>query len=191
MNEQQPSNEMPPQPDRPRLYVANLAAYNNGLLHGVWLDADQEVDEIESQVQAMLRRSPVPLAEEVAVHDYEGFAGYRPSEFEPLERLALIAHGIVEHGPAFGGWADHCGGDAEQLDQFEEAFRGEWDSLTAYTEELLDDLGASETLAAVPAWLQPYVQLDVEALARDLQLGGDVWTAPAEGGGVYVFDGTR
>jgi Antirestriction protein (ArdA) len=29
----------------PRIYVACLAAYNNGRLHGEWIDADQPADE--------------------------------------------------------------------------------------------------------------------------------------------------
>jgi antirestriction protein len=189
MHEYQPQPEALPEPVRPRIYVADLAAYNAGRLHGSWLDADQEIDVLHEQVQAMLRRSPEPGAEEYAVHDFENFGEFVPHEFEPLERLARIGRGISEHGPAFGAWAAHCAGDDELLDQFEDAFRGEWASLAAYTEELLDDLGATATLSGVPEWLQPYVQLNVEGLSRDLELGGDVWTAPAEGG-VYVFDGT-
>lgn len=42
----------------PRIYVACLAAYNNGSLHGRWIDANQSVDDIEADVQAMLNASP-------------------------------------------------------------------------------------------------------------------------------------
>lgn len=57
----------------PRIYVACLAAYNNGILYGKWIDADQDADSIRLEIQIMLAGSPVPRAEEWAIHDYEGF----------------------------------------------------------------------------------------------------------------------
>ncbi|WP_024353472.1 antirestriction protein ArdA [Brevundimonas naejangsanensis] len=45
----------------PRIYVACLAAYNNGFLHGAWIDADQDADQIRVEIAAMLARSPVIL----------------------------------------------------------------------------------------------------------------------------------
>ena len=62
-----------------RIYVAGLAAYNAGHLHGVWIDATLELDDIQGQVDAMLAASPVEDAEEYAIHDFEGFDGYLPS----------------------------------------------------------------------------------------------------------------
>ena len=41
----------------PRIYVACLAAYNNGYLHGAWIDADQGADEIRSGPAPVLFRS--------------------------------------------------------------------------------------------------------------------------------------
>ena len=64
----------PAQPDRPRIYVACLAAYNNGCLHGRWIEATTP-DEIWEQVRAMLADSPEPDAEEWAIHDHDGFEG--------------------------------------------------------------------------------------------------------------------
>ncbi|MEP0315093.1 MAG: antirestriction protein ArdA, partial [Hyphomonas sp.] len=52
---------------RPRIYVACLAAYNNGCLHGRWI-AVTTPDEIMSEVRAMLADSPLPDAEEWAIH---------------------------------------------------------------------------------------------------------------------------
>lgn len=181
----------PPTPERPqgppRIYVASLADYNAGRLHGAWLDASQPVEELHAGIQSMLRRSREPLAEEFAIHDHDGFGPASLGEYESIDRVQRLASGIVEHGPAFAAWASHC--DPAELDRFEEAYRGEWPSVTAYADELLTDLGATETLERVPDWLQPYMTLDIEGFARDLCLGGDVWTEPSSNG-VYVFDGT-
>ena len=58
-----------------RIYVADLAAYNNGILHGVWIDATQDIDDIQEQINDMLASSPEEDAEEYAIRDDEGFAG--------------------------------------------------------------------------------------------------------------------
>jgi Antirestriction protein (ArdA) len=42
-----------------RIYVACLAAYNAGYLHGEWIDVT-DTDSINEQVQAMLKASPIP-----------------------------------------------------------------------------------------------------------------------------------
>ncbi len=47
--------------DVPRIYVADLAAYNAGKLRGVWIDATKEPDEIHAEVLAMLAGSPEPV----------------------------------------------------------------------------------------------------------------------------------
>lgn len=43
-----------------RIYVACLAAYNNGFLHGRWIDATADADEMQEEISAMLRASPCP-----------------------------------------------------------------------------------------------------------------------------------
>jgi len=32
------------------------------------------------------------------------------------------------------------------------------------------------------------VEIDYDSLARDMELGGDIFTAPAEDGGVYIYN---
>ena len=44
----------------PRIYAACLASYNNGALHGVWIDADQDPESITEKIRLMLRESPYP-----------------------------------------------------------------------------------------------------------------------------------
>lgn len=43
-----------------RFYAACLASYNNGVLHGRWIDASADVDEMKEEVSAMLRESRFP-----------------------------------------------------------------------------------------------------------------------------------
>ncbi|MFD6677747.1 antirestriction protein ArdA [Rhodococcus zopfii] len=84
-----------------------------------------------------------------------------------------------------------CGpGDETALNRFEEAYLGHYDSEQAYAEQLIDDLGYQQLLDdSVPASLRPYARIDTEALARDMQLDGDLHFYPADDGGVWIFDG--
>jgi antirestriction protein len=43
-----------------RIYAACLASYNNGRLHGTWIDADQDADDIRAEIGALLKASPYP-----------------------------------------------------------------------------------------------------------------------------------
>ena len=50
----------------PRIYVASLADYNAGRLHGRWIDADQPIEVIREEIAEMLTESKEPIAEEWA-----------------------------------------------------------------------------------------------------------------------------
>lgn len=44
-----------------RIYVACLASYNNGRLHGRWIDCDgKDSDDLQAEVNEILRSSPYP-----------------------------------------------------------------------------------------------------------------------------------
>ena len=105
-HEQQP--QQPEQPEvheqeprnNPRIYVASLSDYNAGRLHGSWLDAAQDPEALLAGISEMLATSPEPIAEEWAIHDYEGFCGAALSEYEDVATVSKLALGVVEHGPA-------------------------------------------------------------------------------------------
>lgn len=171
--------------DTPRVYVACLAAYNNGKLHGTWINADQDADDIRAGIADMLKASPETNAEEWAIHDFEGFGGLRLSEGEDIEQLVELAELITEHGDVSAKLVDHVGGlqyleHAKTL--MEDEYAGAHDSLEDFAYEFLEDTGQLES---VPDNLRPY--FDSEKFGRDLELGGDVFTIDGENGQVHVF----
>jgi antirestriction protein len=185
----------PERNDGPRIYVASLSDYNAGVLHGTWLRADAESETIHEQITAMLADSPTTrrygdIAEEWAIHDYEGFGSLRLSEWEPIERISAIGRGIVEHGDAFSAWVAHHDDPDEVLaEEFESHYLGEFSSATDYGEHLLDELGIDVSdLPDVPEGLRAYVQIDVAGWVRDLQIEGAITTVESKAG-VYVFWG--
>lgn len=188
-----PEDEAGPEQDgrvRPQVYAASLSDYNAGILHGAWLPADVEETELHEGIEAMLAESPVARrsgqpAEEWAIHDSEGFNGLHIDEHEGLGFVARIGRGIAEHGVAFAHWATRVSTD-EELDAFEDRYRGHYASLHHYADQLLEDLGAQEALEALPAWLQPHIELHVGRFANDLLLGGDVIVSHDDSG-VHIW----
>ena len=161
-------------PIEPKIYVASLADYNNGHLHGAWIDANQEADAIHRATQAMLRSSPLAHRlyppEEWAIHDYEGFHHFHLNEHTPVNIVAAIASGIAEHGVAFAHWADELDDPSvDLLAQFEDHYLGEWNSLADYAEHHIAELGLKSRLEeATPEWLLNYTDIDYEQIGNDL-----------------------
>ena len=165
-----------------RIYVADLAAYNAGKLHGVWVDATDDIEDMQAQVNAMLAKSPEGFAEEYAIHDYEGFGAYRLSEYAGLEAAHEIACFIEEY-PDFGGvLLSHFCGDLEEAQKAaEENYCGCYKSLADYAEEL------TEQTTDIPQNLTYYI--DYARMARDMELSGDVFTIETGFEEVHVFWG--
>lgn len=43
-----------------RIYAACLASYNNGVLHGAWIDVDgKDADDIQQEINLMLKASGI------------------------------------------------------------------------------------------------------------------------------------
>ena len=98
--------------------------------------------------------------------------------------------GIATRGPAFAHWAAIASTATLDLDNFDDAYLGHAESIEAYAEELVDDLGYTDLIEReIPESLQAYVRFDIEAFARDLELSGDVTTSEGDDG-VYLFTHT-
>ena len=164
----------------PQIYVACLAAYNNGKLHGAWIDANQEPSAIFAEVHAMLALSPEAGAEEWAIHDFEGFCGVKLSEWEGFENVSALASFIAEHEVFGGALLSHFCGDLEQAcSAIAEDYCGQYKSLADFAEEM-----TSET-ETIPEALRYYI--DYEAMARDMELNGDVFMIETGFEAVHVF----
>jgi len=162
-----------------RIYVADLAAYNDGKLHGVWIDATLEVSDIQNQINQMLADSPIAGAEEFAIHDYEGFDGYGLDEFTGIDSAHEIAVFIAEY-PEFGGaLLNHCGDLDDARPAAEENYCGCYPSLADYAQEL------TEETTDIPQSLQYYI--DYEAIARDMTMNGEVFVIETGYHEVHVF----
>ncbi len=75
------------------------------------------------------------------------------------EELETIVSNLETHGQAYADYLDNT----NDVDNFEEYYRGHWDSEEAFAENLLEETG---DLDSVPSHLRSY--FDMEAYAQDL-----------------------
>lgn len=174
-----------------RIYVASLSDYNAGRLHGSWIDLTDvdDIDDVWKQVNAILASSHEQAitgwkAEEWAIHDYEGFGGWRISEYESFETILLVANLIANKGEAFSTFLGNdesilSGAEYHELEEmFDEAYAGEWDTFEDFAENYVEELGwagmTAEQLEEISSCL------DYGKIARDLE--ADYWFSDG-----YVF----
>ena len=163
----------------PKIYVADLAAYNNGKLHGVWIDATLALDDIQDAVAKMLSASPEGFAEEYAIHDYEGFGTYRVSEYDGLESVQEIACFIDEYGALGAEVLERCSDTDEARRVMDEDYQGQYASLADYAHDFTQDT------STVPAHLETYI--DYERMGEDMRISGDIFTVELSYDEVHVF----
>lgn len=161
--------------ETPRIYVASLSDYNNGILHGCWIDATIGYDCIFEQINAMLAASPAQKkygdkAEEFAIHDHEYFQSVEINEYSCIEWVANMAEALEEHGEAFAAFVKNGGYRYTEVSgiiaEFQEAYCGTYESELAYATEIAEESFPPDA----PQFLLDY--FDYELYARDLFLDG-------------------
>jgi antirestriction protein len=144
----------------PSIYVACLASYNSGVLHGKWIVPANNVVELQKQIDEVLEASPVPNADEYAIHDYDNFPNL--SEYPSLEKIVQTQVAIEAHGVEVVKGFIEIFGDHNDLDKIDEAFYGTYDSFQQFAEQYADET----MLIDCPDHLTHYI--DYKAIERDL-----------------------
>ena len=173
------------QANKPCIYVACLEAYNNGMLHGTWIDCTIGVNYVKESIREMLGDSPEPYAAEWAIHDYECFGSYSVDEYENIDELCEIAELLTEEqGELVIEIMNHLGSGTiiETAKEFlEDNYQGCYQDLEDYAIQTLDDLYAIRSL---PDYLKHYI--DYAAIGRDMDTSGDIFTL-SDRNGTHVF----
>jgi antirestriction protein len=188
---------------KPQAWVGCLGCYNGGNLIGEWLDGETCADteaaglsktSIYAGTDIEYQRCRRCGSDQFWVFDHDDYGGFLAGECSPIEaqRKALeiieIMADLGEDGDfeAFQAWCANEPTNTEPLtdrvDKFRDAFRGRYDEAVDYVEDLLES-----ELNAKSEDVRKY--FDRESYLRDLEFGGDIWTAPASEG-VYVFSST-
>ena len=149
-----------------KVFITCYAAYNNGTLYGEWVEVPHDSDELQKEIDRVLKGSPEPDAEEWFFSDYE--SDYKladKSENPDLDELCELAEALDNHEnpEALTAFMDYSGLDLDDaLSSFEDAYNGEWSSERDFAENLFDELYLHE----IPSNLHYYV--DYDAFARDI-----------------------
>lgn len=167
-----------------RIYVACVASYAAGKLHGRWIDVEswKDADDLQAEIDAMFADSPEPHAEEWRIDDHEGLPD-RLMDDASLADLCEYAEILEEYDSdeveAACDVADY-GCTAEDFRKIlDENYRGCFDHKGDYAAEMCDGVGD------IPQHLEMYI--DYEAMERDMDLSGDIDRVELNGR-VYIFD---
>lgn len=166
----------------PKIYVASLAAYNAGILHGTWIDATLGEDIVWEEIKEMLSTCP-KRGEEHAIHDFEDM-GPGMEEYTSIEEVCVRAKLIVKHGGAFLAYLDtYIDTRHEEWEEdFENRFLGEHESKEAFAEERYWDTYGERS---VPAELLYHINWT--SYARDLFIDTYEAVDSRQGHNIFVF----
>jgi antirestriction protein len=171
------------QDETPRIYVACLAAYNNGKLHGEWIDCNQDSSDIWDKINAMLAASPQPNAEEWAIHDFENWEGIQIGEHEDIEKLAELARLIKEHGKPFALFYQDNGSDTT-VEDFQDHYMGQYENEEDFVYQTWEEQGTLKKLEEIGI---NEFYIDWAAIARDWFIS-DFHSVEAGYKETYVFN---
>lgn len=151
----------------PKIYCGTWAKYNAGSLFGKWFDLEDYADKDEF-IEACLEYHKGEEDPELHFQDWQDI----PDRF--------IGESHID--PEFWEYKDYddrCDGAAKEAycecfgewnkDDFEERFRGKYDSWEDMAEQLLDETGE---LSEIPERLRYY--FNYKKYANDLRCGGDL-----------------
>lgn len=163
----------------PRLYVGTYAKYNSGSIAGQWLDLEDysSTDEFMEAAASVHSDESDP---ELMFQDFEGFprCWYSESGAPPeiiWEWLELDENERL----AFAVYADHLGGDVS-IDDFRDAYAGQWDSGADFAEQTAIDCGE------IPENLPSWIVIDWEA-TWNCNLRYDYFTGTDSEGNEHFF----
>ena len=156
-----------------RIYVADLACYNNGLLVGGWIDLpsidiDEEIKEILEKGTEARKEAKVydgVDSEEYAIHDSE--APFEIGEYDNVNKVNELAEAFEDYDDddikRYNFAKDHCGYSIEDaLAKKDEVDFYEDTTLAQLAEQLVDDGVYGEVNPSLAYYI------DYEAIGRDL-----------------------
>jgi len=145
-----------------KIYVACLASYNNGILHGAWINAAEGESEIWKEIKAVLATSPIDEAQEWAIHDHEGFGAMHVSEYTSVETIVEMATFIERYGELGAELTSYLGDMHSAQEALEQHYIGEYETVAGFAQELTEDT------ITIPDNLSFYI--DYEKMARDIKI---------------------
>lgn len=167
------------------VYAACLASYNNGRLHGAWIDLEEcsGLEELRHAIAWVLTTSPTPGAEEWAIHDSAGLPGcLSRTEWPDLSELIHYTEQAAscsddDELEAYRLVCDDQG-EVVDYDAFRDAYCGCWPGGEQYAMELAHETGAMPDSPSWPVtcidWGQAWCELTYDGYREERCSSGGV-----------------
>lgn len=150
-----------------RAYCASLSDYNAGRLVGEWIDLDDDPEVMNEAIQAMLKTSREPNAEEWAWHDFEGPGTSLLGEFSPVADLCRLASIVNERDADTVSVAAGISDGLDSLDRACERYQGVFTSQGDFAHARAEEIG---DLESIPDMYRNAI--DWDSIARDYDCDG-------------------
>lgn len=147
-----------------RIYVGTYRKYNSGSIAGKWFDLEDYA--CKQDFEEACQEFHGPGEHEFMFQDHEGIPPCLIGEsyVDPAVWELMDFDGDMDAALAYCNCFDKW-----DEDDFNDRYRGEYESWRTLAEEILDDTGQ---LGEIPESLRYY--FDYEAYGRDLRLSGDI-----------------
>lgn len=177
--------------EKPEIYVVCLASYNDGHIHGAWIDATKPAEDILKQIAIMqdegyypnpdmLSEGYYPDSDSYEIHCHKGFYHVKIYVNDDLEKVRAYALFIAEYGELGAELISNNNGNLKKAKRFmDECYIGAYESREEYVIELLNQ----HYLPMIPEDLQPCIDCDCVKEAIFIRHGFSV----KAGGKTHVF----
>ena len=170
-------------------YIACLASYNSGVLHGAWIDLEEigDVDDIQECIAWVMATSSEPGAEEYAVHDWAGVPRSMQAEWPNWGQTLPLIHAIAEHGEAFEVWHSNAPDYNNDPADFQRDYVGSYDSGADFVREHYEE-HYSDALTAIDELV---FAIDWQAVWERGDISQDYWGSEGPSGysaGFHIFN---
>ena len=149
-----------------RIYVGTYAKYNDGNLFGKWLNLENYTDRDEFY-EACAELHVDEEDPEFMFQDWEGIPSDMISESHVSPECWTLLDAYEKYDEDAVNAYCYCFGEWDERD-FNDRYRGAYDSWEHLAEELLEETGQ---LGEIPESLRYY--FDYEKYANDLRISGD------------------
>lgn len=176
----------------PRVYVVCLGAYNNGELHGIWIDCTGDESEFWLGIFDLLSTSPEPEAEDWEVHDFENWHGLKIDKHQSVEEICNWSKLIIKYGKpiaSFIRWAKQMD-IAVSSNEFKSRYYGHFKSgeeFALLSKEVEKRYHWNDFVDKFPFWSGCISWKDTADYLETTNAYRFINAKESEGHGVYVF----
>lgn len=166
--EQQPNNE-----PHARIWIGTKRTFDDGILHGEWVDAELPPLDLVAAIGQVLSTSPVEDDDEFIIAATDGFGDLRIDPEFPISEIKNVAEKVRIHGQLFIEYCRLLQDVGKATATFDWAYLGILDDYVEVGEQLLDRLGIratfDEAFALLPPYLRTLIIIDGSKLLGDFQ----------------------